>query len=209
MKPRKFALVLLLLVALAVGGAMWLFWQTPEYTATASLLVIPGVKANAPKSVLTPSGNEVEKPKLPAAMAKDGAADSPANNTALTQAELKLTVKDMANVIRKQGAAGFNEAFFPPDSPTHRPSQLKDKLLQESTEAAALNPEVRIENDKMAQFYDYLATLTPTLNATGDKATYFGHNPNAETLKEGPSEKIAILIKVKGRWYWQTYWGDE
>jgi hypothetical protein len=153
----------------------------------------------------------VESPKTPAVPAKGEAISSPADDAVLlAQAELKATVQDIARTLREKGRFSARLDSAPPEfaaSMQQEPDYLR--LMLENEAEDKLNPHVQQEIEIEAQKYDYLATLTPTLNATGDKAIYYGNYPNEEATGDGTPQKIAILIKINGKWYWQADWSGE
>ena len=211
MKLRKFHVLVLILVALIIGGAIWLFSRGPGGVTIDTYTEASLAQADVPKAA-TPVAPvaQVELPKAAAVGAKEGTDDSKAEAAALTQAELKATVKDMAYTLREKGGFSFDMAFDRPDfaARMHQQPQYMQLMLQMEADDKQ-NPQIQLKNELTAQKYDYLATLTPTLNAAGDKATYFGNPPSEDAKPGDPPKKIEILMKIDGKWYCQLDWSGE
>jgi len=187
---------MVIMVALIIGGAFWWFSQKPKYTATATLQVIPAAQVTVP--ILTSSANQVEKPKAPVAAVNGAAADAQTQSLAVAQAELKATNQDIARMMREEGVPAAELAYAPPDSRAKWP-QTPDFAIDRSP-----NPQEIQSRENEAQIYDNLATLTPTINSTGDKATYFG-----KANSDGKTQRLAIFLKIDGKWYLQLDWSGE
>jgi len=208
MQTKKFVLVVLLGIILGLG--LWWFTQPKEVAADDTAVTTPTKFLVTKVDTAPAQANRVEMPKAAAVGAKAGTDDSQtqAASLALAQAQLKGTVQDIAHLMREKGAFAVELAYLPPDELAHMsPERIQAQKILEAKMAEDSKDPARREAS--AQKYDYLATLTPTLSAAGDKATYYGTMPGTEAAKDGSPQKIAIFIKVNGKWYWKDDWGDE
>jgi len=204
MKSKKVPILALILVALIIGGAIWLFSQKPEYTATTTLVAIPATKTDATKAVTQPvQSNRVEMPKTVAVAAKDAGADAQAQAVAVEQAEATATMQNIARTLREQGIYTIEQTYYAPNIATVTSPEGRQQLFEMDARNKQ-DPQVQSKNEKLARWFDYLSTLTPTINATSDKASYYGYVPGDEAAKSGPPKKIAVLIKIDGKWMWQA-----
>ena len=167
MKPKTFSILVIVFLVLVIGGAFWVNSRTPEFTATATLTVTPVAKANAPKAASPVA--QVELPKAAAVGAKEGVG-SQEEAISLAQAEARTTVLEMARTIREKGAFAAELAYLPPDEVARiSPEHLQ---FQQALEAKWMeDPQQQQRFESKAERYDYLATLTPTINSACEIAT--------------------------------------
>jgi len=221
MNLKKSKILALILIAILIGGAFWLFSQTPEYVATATLTVTPAAKADAPKVI-----PQVELPKAAAVGANaetDAATAKTADPNAAAQAELKAAFLNMGRLIRAGDYATFKETYSYIDP---SPSDLNDiqraREHQASVAAARArdpeNPLTRFMQQSdiaNAQSYEALASQTPIFNSDRDEATYqyiapdvtpdseTGDNIGTGTYSGTGEARPLTFIKINGRWYYK------
>jgi WD40 repeat protein len=109
------------------------------------------------------------------------------------QAELKIFVKDMGRLWRNDDFATFIQIYG-------IPGEFDSELIKEGQQATmSKNPQIQERHEQMAQAFDSLANLTPTLNANGDEATYMVTSPPGKGSSgiNGP----IVMIKINGKWY--------
>ncbi len=193
-----------MVLAIIIGGTVWWFARTTGNTAAASTPVTSAAKADAPKTVAQAAPvAQVELPKALAAAAKPETAGSQAEAVAIAQAEVKATFQDMARTLREQGLAATEQAFLNPEYVAKTsPEEWRQRIADEEN---AQNPDLIQHLEKGAEYYDYLATLTPTINAAGDRAIFF----NGSVNDDGTPKRLAVFNKINGKWYFNQYLGDD
>lgn len=202
MKPKKLRIVVLLFVALMVGWVIWQFSHTPEYVATANIRVYSTTTTDAPKAA-TPVAPvaQVELPKAAAVGASGGTDDSKAVSASvlLAQAEVHATVLDMAKIRREKGFNAYVQAYYRPDF-VAKQAQLIQRMV-DADSSYDHDPGTIQSRDLSAQKFDHLATLTPTINETGDKAYYLSNAGDPNAYFNGTASVLMILQKIDGKWY--------
>ncbi len=233
MKSEEFQRVALFLVVLVVGAVFWLFTRTPDYTASATVIITSDNETSAPKVVVQPS--RVAMPTAPAITqaesveaptqadnAAEAVKDDSAEAVSIAQAEAKAAVLGVARTIREQGIFGAELVYLPPaQSALFTPKEIPIRQADEARYREI--PEYQQELEHSAQMYEYIATLTPTINATGDKATFHGAipsdlvgspsipymRPEEQAQNNDRPHIVAIFIKIDGHWYFKNDWTDE
>jgi hypothetical protein len=109
----------------------------------------------------------------------------------------------MARTLREQGLAATEQAFLNPEYVAKTsPEEWRQRIADEEN---AQNPDLIQHLEKGAEYYDYLATLTPTINAAGDRAIFF----NGSVNDDGTPKRLAVFNKINGKWYFNEYLGDD
>jgi len=207
MKPRNYPILALL--ALIIGGAIWLFSRTPGGVTIDTYTEASPAQTAAPKTAVAQAAPaaQVELPKAAAVGAKDGSNVDP---NASAQAELKAAFLDMGRLIRAGDYVAYHETYFYTPNQTELDAIERAKVDQVRTAAKrASNPDnpntrqVIQLNEVNAQAIEALANQTPTFNTAGDEATYQYIDPDYETgTYPGTGEATPLtFIKIDGRWY--------
>jgi len=193
-----------ILVAGVTIGAIWLFNKpapAPEKTAQA-----PVAQTAAPKAAPAPVPKVAAPvaPVVPASGASPqlSAADAPAPISSNDpHADLNACIDDIANMLQSGNIMGLVDNYAPPQVLAQMPPEAKAQM-----EAYLSDPRAQQQIQMMAQVFQGLKGVAPTMNDAGDRATYQITPPAAMAgaLPPGTNmpETIPItFMKQDGRWY--------
>jgi hypothetical protein len=212
MKLRKFHVLVLILVALIIGGAIWLFSRRPGGVTIDTYTEAAPAKADVPKAVVQAApANQVELPKAAAVGAKAGT-DAASVLPFDPHDDLKTAIPDIARLIRTgQGLFDYltPEFLHKHSLDSARIQKLRDEnaglTLVEGTDA--LDQMRMIENQ--AKSYEALEGQAPSFNASHDEATYQYIMPpippqDSPTAASDPTPGLPrplTFIRINGKWY--------
>jgi hypothetical protein len=193
-----------LIVAGVTVGVIWLFNKpalAPEKTAPAPLAHMaaptsPPVRVAqvaAPTAPAVPASGE-----SPQASGPDAPAPISSNDP---HADLNACIDDITTMLQTGNISGLIDNYAPPQVLAQMPPEAKAQM-----EAYMSDPQAQQQIQMMAQVFQGLKSVAPTMNDTGDKATYQVTPPAAlaATLPAGTNLPPTIPItfmKVDGRWY--------
>ncbi len=207
MKPKKFT-VLLLFVAI-MGILLWWFTR-PTAAPPPRMTDAPmPVKAGAPEPMIKPL--RIEKPSVAPVEDKpdsvkpaSDSANLPVESVDLpaepvdTQAELKTAIPDIVRLLRAGDPVDAYKTYTPPNEFNAQAAQQMQELQLQAQATAVQDPELRQLMQKaqaeIVQAYEALEEQTPTLNATGDEATYMFAMPRTGI-------QPLTFVKIDGKWY--------
>jgi len=191
----------ILLVAGITIGAIWLLNKpapAPEKAAEAPKTVAAPKMSSAPTpQVAAPLAPAVPKSETPqSASSADAAAPMAAAGD--PHADLNFCIDDITTMLQTGNITGLIDNYAPPSVLAQMPPEAKAQMEQYMSD-----PRAQQQLQMMAQVFQGLKTVTPTLNDTGDKATYqivppAGIAPPGTNL---PATIPITFMKQDGRWY--------
>ena len=194
-----------LLVAGVTIGVIWLF-NKPAPAAVKT--------AQAPAPVAPPKVAPVHVPQVAAPVAPPApvtqtspplnapiAADAPAPITTDFHSDLNACIDDIATMLQTGNITGLIDNYAPPQLLAQMPPEAKAQMEQYLSD-----PRAQQQIQMMAQVFEGLKGVAPTMNDAGDQATYQVAPPTgmAESLPPGTNLPTTIpitFIKKDGRWY--------
>jgi hypothetical protein len=192
-----------LLVAGVTVGVIWFFNKpAPVAAVTAQAATPKAVSLTTPVHVA-----QVAAPLAPAVPASGGApqasaADAPAPiGSADPHGDLNACIDDITTMLQSGNISGLIDNYAPPQVLAQMPPEAKAQM-----EAYMSDPKAQQQIQMMAQVFQGLHSVAPTMNDAGDRATYQVPPPAgmAEALPQGANLPPTIPItfmKVDGRWY--------
>ncbi len=197
MKPRS--LITIVVVAALTLGVVWFLKQpAPEApkvaTATKAAAPAPAAPKASASLVVAPTAKPADKPAAKSAdpVAKTAASDS--------QKELNSTLSDISDMLNAGDVYGAVMRYLPPEMITQMTDSLPESEranLQGMIQQQMSQPGAQQGIQMMVQVVDSMKTMTPEINATGDKATYQISDPTGRDTKTEPF----TLQKIDGKWY--------
>jgi hypothetical protein len=181
-------LSLVLVAGLAAIG-VWL-WRMSVSTADTPPEAQPAAVVETPQ--LDPPQNLPPEPVVVAAP------PAPPPVAADPQLDVHTAVADMAGLLRAGDFASFVARYMPPEERAMMAQVGPEALVQMAQQMAQANvPGTREyqETQQMLQVLDSVKNMEPTLNDTGDEATYPAN-------VSGMPDRIRF-IRVDGRWYFK------
>jgi len=192
-----------LLVAGVTIGAIWLFNKpAPAAEKTAQAPTLKAALQTAPVHVA-----QVAAPLAPAVPASGespsaSAPDAPAPiSSSDPHTDLNACIDDIANMLQSGNITGLVDNYAPPQVLAQMPPEARAQM-----EEYMSAPQAQQQIQMMAQVFQGLKGVAPTMNDAGDRATYQITPPAgmAATLPPGANipETIPItFVKQDGRWY--------
>jgi hypothetical protein len=201
---RKNFIGIALLVALVGIGVWWMMRLAAEAPAkTAGMAAQPGSPRMGGTPTTTAPVNSGIAPPSPNPVASLPLPTSAPDTSGDPQADLKTAIPDIARLWKAGDLVTFYEKYTPPDllDPVYI-QEMKDGM-QKDVRALAQDPQAQLSfqesNEENAKTYENLEFQTPTLNATGDKATYIYTMPG---FNGAPARQMRmVFIKINGKWY--------
>jgi hypothetical protein len=196
-----------LFVAGVTVGAIWLFNKpAPVAEKTAAAPVAMSVPKAAPAPV-----PQVVAPLAPPAPITSAspesnapiAADAPAPISTDPHADLNACIDDITTMLQTGNISGLVDNYAPPQVLAQMPPEAKAQM-----EAYMSDPKAQQQIQMMAQVFQGLHGVVPTMNDAGDHATYQVTPPQGMfsdvQLGQGGSVPATIpitFVKQNGRWY--------
>jgi hypothetical protein len=116
---------------------------------------------------------------------------------------LSFCIDDITTMLQSGNITGLIDNYAPPSILAQMPPEAKAQMEQYMSD-----PRAQQQIQMMAQVFQGLKTVTPTMNDTGDKATYQVTPPPGmfDNVKLGPNGSIpasipVTFVKQEGRWY--------
>jgi len=208
MRPKSFALVVIILVVLA-GIGIWLGLRMTEISPEKTLAVPISVKSDAPmpgnvgvgKNIASPAMAAPIAPPVPNPVAALPVVAPSSDANADSRIELTAAFADIARLYRAGNLVGEYQTHTQPDKVDPKQIQNWQEMQQVNEDDAARSPDFKqfIQQmfDRDAEAYEALENETPTFNAAGDEATY---DVPASTTVFAPDNPI-VFVKINGKWY--------
>ncbi len=196
MKLRP-VLTIVAVAALTLGVVWFLKPATPEAPKAAAVAKPAAPKPDAPK----PPSSQVVAPVVKPA---DKPANKPADPAKPTdsdpQKELVSSLNDITDLLNAGDVYGAMMRYLPPDMITQMTDHLPESErgnMQQMIQQEMSQPEAQQGIQMMVQVVDSMKTMTPEVNAAGDKATYQISDPTGQDPKSVPFS----FQKIDGKWY--------
>jgi len=112
------------------------------------------------------------------------------------QAELSTAIPDMLRILGRGDFFALLQTYAPPGELARIPEEERTAMLRA---IQAGDPGIQQQMRSMIAALQSIQNATPTLDATGERATYtpaVNLNPNAVG-----NPRDLTFVKVKGRWY--------
>ncbi len=207
MKPKNFIVIALVVAILCLG--LWWFTRSkasaPEKTAVAKLPAPSQVEAPkyvAPSTIAPPLAPPAAKPDAAPIAAAHPTADSSPDPNADPQADLKTAIPDIARIKRAGDMLAFAQTYTPPDELDPQDIQIIQKFQAEFAKDPGLKERTQPSAEAEAQAWEALEEQTPTLNSTGDEATYtFTSPPEPDAGQPVSIETTIVFLIINGKWY--------
>ncbi len=206
MKSRYFTLVAIL-VAIVTLVHWWFLLPGPVSNHSADF---PGpAKSAAPKpaTIYIQSRKSVpaDSESTPAISAAAQVTTADPGQTADSQASLKSAIPDLVRRLRTGDRVDAFKAYTPPNEYDDRRIQqmqgLELQALGVAAEDSAFHQIYQKNLDDVTRAFTALEDQTPTLNASGDEATY-------ELSLPGRGKTPLTFVNISGKWYIKNIWGD-
>ena len=182
-RPRsRRGLEVALIVGVAGLAAAW-WWQSNRAAKPSDRAVpvatktTPAEVADAPAEAPIPAPPPAPRPARPPALVTDA------------RAELSTAIPDMIQVLGNQGAVGFMKSLMTPEELAAMPPNAMDQI--------ASDPEMAKKTQNLMTLLQTIQTFSPTMDATGERATYT-LTPQLAALADG--ETSITFVKRNGRW---------
>jgi len=199
MKPKNFALIVLLVAML--GICIWLFTQPTTATPTKIVETPMSAMIVAPKPAAHIA--QVELPKLsPVALKSETAEPQPTADAPIAtdpQTDLKTAFADMGRLIRAGNMVQFYQTYRMPGK--FSPEDAEREKLIEARAKINPNPQNQIIQEEFAEAMEALADQSPTFNTAGDEATYIYTAPTLPGQEVPDSPHPVTFLKYNGKWY--------
>jgi hypothetical protein len=182
------------LVVVLVVGAAWLFRPVPAPAPKVVEAPKPApAKVDPPKPVAKTT--QIAAPVLAPVAAKASTAPAPAK-TSDPQAELNTAFADIINLLQSGDILTAMHRYLPPDFLAKMPPQQL-AMMEQQLPAEMARPEAQQGIQMMITVLQSMQTQTPTMNETGDKATYQVTDPEGRA----PNPEPFSMKKIDGKWY--------
>ncbi len=199
MKSRNYTLMAIFIAAVTLVH-WWFNLPGPLTKTSVDSGNLPG--ALAPRAILPASQNSHPPPTESVARPEiTGPAPAPAvepTPSADPQSSLKTAIPDLVRRLRSGDRVDAYKAYTPPNEFDAQIIQQMQESQLQALAVAAQDPAFRQilqkNQDEVAQAYEALEDQTPTLDATGDEATY-------EISMPGSGKGPVIFVNVDGKWY--------
>lgn len=196
----------ILLVAGVTVGAIWLFNKpaaAPEKVAQAP------APAAAPKAVFSPVPQVAAPLAPPVPKSEESPSTTAAEeasapiNSGDPHGDLNFCIDDITTMLQAGNITGLIDNYAPPQVLAQMPPEARAQMEQYMSD-----PKAQQQMQMIAQAFQSLKTVTPTMNDTGDKATYQiapppGMIPPGQMAQGAsvPSTIPITFMKQDGRWY--------
>jgi hypothetical protein len=112
------------------------------------------------------------------------------------QRELGTSIDDIIGLLQSGDLYTAMMRYIPPDKLAEiPPDQMAG--IQTQMQAQMAQPEMQMGLQMMVQVLQNMKTMTPTLNGSGDKATYQISDPTGQDSRTQPFS----FQKIEGKWY--------
>ena len=208
MKSKNFVIFGAIMALICLG----LWWMARSKVSAPNSTVPLSLPANAPAAALDKVesakpisvSKQIVEPLAPTVQTVSGSANgmtlSAATDAADPRADLKTVLPDFVSLIRKEGWMSAYLSYMAPARLAAIPPDAKDNLL-ESAARYLLTPAGQQVAAATAQQYEDLEVQTPTLNETGDEATYFIQPLPPSPAEPAGSARPITFVRIDGKWY--------
>lgn len=191
----------LLVLALAISSASAWSCSKSDTTAAADKSAAPAATTAAAAPAAKPAASTPAASAPAAASAAVVAAAKPAATVAASapaaakptgpdpRADIKTAIPEAIRLLEAKDYANFIKSFMPPSQLSQMPIPVDQLAAMMSAD-----PSAAAQFQTMIDVLKRIQTLTPTMDASGNKATYTLDPPAG-------NEKQVSLVKENGLWY--------
>jgi hypothetical protein len=193
MNRRNFVIGLMAL--LAVAGLAWLF-HTPPPVVKVAAAAAAVTKADAPKTAPTQIAPPVAPPAQNAGEPTADAAPAPDTTEGDPEKELGVAIDDIVDLLQAGDIYTAMMRYVPPDMLAQIPEEEK-AMMQSQIQSQMAQPQAQQGIQMFIQVFQSMKTMSPTINGSGNLATYQISDPSGRSAQTHPMS----FVKIEGKWY--------
>jgi len=177
---------------LAVAGLAWLFHTPPPVDKVVAAAAKPSAPKATPMQIAPPTAPPAQNVVEEAA----AAAPAPDANEPDPEKELGVAIDDIVDLMQSGDLYTAMMRYLPPDMLAQIPEEEK-AVMQSQLQSQMAQPQAQQGIQMFIQVFQSMKTMSPTVNGSGNLATYQISDPSGRSAQTHPMS----FVKIEGKWY--------